>query len=237
MAMALDLITEALVTVKALAVGETPGADMTTDALNKFNEVLEALSLQSLAIYASTETAVPLVAGVAVYNLGPDGVGQRPLSANAVDSVWLTYDGVDFPVEIIGQGEYNGIAIKQTTGLPCWVAIKNGFPNATISLYPVPDKAAVLKISQQKAFAPAETLYDTFLMPPGYRRMVRLMLAWELQSDYPGMAPDEVAKLQRDVSAALGAVKRANLEPVLMVSDAAGMGFGNSGYGNWRDGT
>jgi hypothetical protein len=66
MASVLDLITAALVTVKALAVGETPGADMTTDALDKFNDVLESLSIQNLAVYASIDTVVPLIANQAV---------------------------------------------------------------------------------------------------------------------------------------------------------------------------
>lgn len=237
MAAVLELITEALVTVKALAVGETPDDAMTQDAMTKFNEVLEALSLQNLAIYASTDTVIPLLAGVARYTLGPGGLGQRPLSANSIDSSTITYDGVDFRADIIGQSRYDELSVKATTGIPCWIAFDNGFPNATISLYPTPERAAVLKLSQRKEFAPATSLSDTFLMPPGYRRMVRLMLAWELLSDYPGMGMDEVAKLQRDVASAIAAVKRNNNEDLILKSEAAWLGSGARGWGNWRDGT
>lgn len=237
MATVLELITDALVTVKALAVGETPDADMTTDAMSKFNEVLEALSLQNLAIYASTDTVIPLLPGVRRYTLGPGGLGQRPLSANSIDSVTVTYEGTDFPVEVVTQDRYDALAVKETTGIPCWMAYDNGYPDATMTLYPAPERTALLTLSQRKAFAPATSLADTFLMPSGYRRMVRLMLAWELLSDYPGMGADEVAKLQRDVAGALGAVKRANTENSILVSEAAYLGSAGRGWGSWRDGT
>src|SRR5438094_476510 len=131
MAAVLDLITAALVTVKALAVGETPGPDMTTDALDKFNDVLEALSIQNLAVYSTA---------------------------------------------------------------------------------------------------------DTFAMPPGYRRLIRLMLAWELRTDYPGLGAQELQNLKDDVAGALGSVKRANIEPVMLRSEVADLDASGGGYVNWRDG-
>src|SRR5438093_9955105 len=119
MAAVLDLITAALVTVKALAVGETPGPDMTTDALDKFNDVLEALSIQNLAVYATADTVVPLEANQSAYILGPAGVGQRPLSMDSIDSARVTFgNGVDFPIEIVPKAEYDALAVKKTPGVP-----------------------------------------------------------------------------------------------------------------------
>lgn len=237
MAAVLDLITAALVTVKALAVGETPGADMTTDALDKFNDVLEALSIQNLAVYASIDTVVPLVANQAAYILGPAGVGQRPLSINSIDSARTTFGGVDFPIEIVADVDYDALAVKQVPGIPEWAALDNDYPNATLTLYPVPYQAGTLTVTQRQQFTRASALTDTFDMPPGYRRLIRNMLAWELRTDYPGMGPQEVQNLKDDVAGALGSVKRANIEPVLMRSEVAELSAGGgSGYVNWRDG-
>jgi hypothetical protein len=224
MATVLEVITAALVTVKAMAVGETPGADMTTDALDKFNDVLEVLSIQNLAVYASVDAVVPLVANQAAYLVGPGGVGQRPLGMNAIDSVRVTFgDGVDYPVDLVPQDEYDSLAVKQSTGVPEWAAYDNGYPNATLQLFPVPYQAGTLTLSQRKQFTAASTLYDTFDMPPGYRRLIRLMLAWELRTDYPGLGAQELQNLKDDVAGALGSVKRANIEPVLLRSDVAGL--------------
>lgn len=237
MAAVLDLITAALVTVKALAVGETPGADMTTDALDKFNDVLEALSIQNLAVYASIDTVVPLIANQAVYVLGPAGTGQRPLSMNSIDSARVTYNGVDYQVAVVTDVEYDALAVKQTTGVPCWLALDNDYPNATISLWPVPYQAGVLTLSQRQQFTAASALTDTFDMPPGYRRLIRLMLAWELRTDYPGLGPQELQNLKDDLAGALGSVKRANIEPVLMRSEVAELDASGGGvFVNWRDG-
>jgi hypothetical protein len=236
MAAVLDLITAALVTVKALAVGETPGPDMTTDALDKFNDVLEALSIQNLAVFASVDTVVPLVANQAAYILGPAGVGQRPLSMDSIDSARATFGGVDFPIEIVADVDYDALAVKQIPGIPEWAALDNDYPNATLTLYPVPYQVGVLTVTQRQQFTRANALTDAFDMPPGYRRLIRLMLAWELRTDYPGMGPQELQNLKDDLAGALGSVKRANIEPVLLRSEVADMSASGGGYVNWRDG-
>jgi hypothetical protein len=90
---------------------------MTTDALDKFNDVLEALSIQNLAVYASVDTVVPLVANQAAYILGPGGVGQRPLSMDSIDSARTTFGGVDFPLEIVAEDvDYDAMAGEGDTG-------------------------------------------------------------------------------------------------------------------------
>jgi hypothetical protein len=236
MSAVLDLITSALITVKALAVGETPGADMTTDALDKFNDVLEALSIQNLAVYSNTATAVPLVAGQAAYVLGPAGVAPRPLSMDAIDSAFITFNGVDFPVDVVPQDQYDGLAVKSTSGVPTWAALNGGYPTATLSLWPVPYQAGTLTLRQLQPFTRASALTDTFDMPPGYRRLIRLMLAWELRTDYPGLGPQELQNLKDDVTGAIANVKRSNMEPTLMRSEVADLDCSGGGYVNWRDG-
>lgn len=236
MAVVLDLITEALVTVKALAVGETAPADMTSDALNKFNEVLEALSLQGLAVFKTTETSFPLVAGQAIYTIGPTGgvVAGRP---NGIDAAFTTFTGVDFPLDIRTDTDYAGLGVKNTTGIPQWLVWVNDYPNATLKFWPVPNQTASATLYQRTSFTSAAALTDTFDMPPGYRKMIRLMLAWELLSDYPGMSQPEIQKIIVDKAEATGWVKRGNDEPVLLRSDAEAMGqsYGNS-WVDWRTG-
>lgn len=233
----LDLITEALVAVKALAAGETPGADMTTDGLTRFNEVLESLSLQDLAIFANTFTAVPLQANKRDYSIGPSGdvIAQRPLAAEAISAAYVTYNGADMPVEVVALERWAGIVVKGTPGIPTWAAFDSGWPNTTLHLWPVPYQAATLTLIQQLPFTAAPTLTSVVDMPPGYRRMLRLMLAWELLSDYPGMTADQVAKLKADKTDAIALVKGNNGGGEdLMRSEVADLMGGS--YVNWRDG-
>lgn len=232
----LDLITEALVAVKALAAGETPGSDMTTDGLTRFNEVLESLSLQDLAIFANTFTQVPLQVNQADYSIGPSGdvIGQRPLSAESISAAYVTYNGADFPVEVVALERWAGIVVKNTPGIPKWAAFDSGWPNTTLHLWPVPYLGATLTLIQQVPFTAATDLTTVVDMPPGYRRMLRLMLSWELITDYPGMTPDQVNKLKADKTEAIALVKGNNGSDDVMRSDVIGL-FGG-GYVNWRDG-
>lgn len=237
MAKVLELFTEALVTVKALAVGETPGSRMTVDALNKFNEVLEALSIQNLAVYTTLKTTFPLVPNKASYTLGPSGevVTQRP---TGLDSGFVTFGLVDFPVDITkSEAEYARLALKSQPGFPEWGVYDPGYPNGTLVLWPVPDQAGTMTIYQNQQFASAAALSDDVALPPGYRKMIRLMLAWELASDYPGLSMGELEKLDLDLKGATALVKRANNQnPPLLRSEVASLGCSGGGFGNWREG-
>jgi hypothetical protein len=120
--------------------------------------------------------------------------------------------------------------------VPTWAALDNDYPNATISLFPVPYQAGVMTLTQRQQFTRANALTDTFDMPPGYRRMIRLMLAWELRTDYPGLGAQELQNLKDDVAGAIGTVKRSNIEPVMLRSEVADLEASGGGYVNWRDG-
>lgn len=236
MATVLDLITEALITVKALAVGETPGADMTTNALVKFNDVLEALSIQNLALFASTATTFSLVNGQAQYTIGPTGqvAGARP---PFLETGYVSLQGADFPVDLTKtEEEYAALAIKSTPGIPEWGIYEPAYPNGVLTLWPVPYLPSTMTIYQNTALPAAATLQTTFAMPPGYRRMIRLLLSWELATDYPGMSGDEISKLQSDGQGAIALVKRNNRKPQLMRSEVSLLDCSGGSYGNWRTG-
>lgn len=236
MAVVLDVITEALVTIKAMAVGETVPADMANDALIKFNDVLDALSIQNLAVYTTLRTAFPLVAGTAQYTIGPSGtvVAQRP---PYIDTAYVNLQGVDFEVEIHTEAEYALISLKTQPGLPEWAIYDQTYPNGTVTLWPVPDQAYTFTLLQNQQFTNATALTDTFDMPPGYRKMIRMLLAWDLLSDYPGMTPAEVAKLLQDKNDAVALVKRNTKKPEMLRSEVAELDCSGGGnYANWRDG-
>jgi hypothetical protein len=231
-----DLVKEALVTVKALANGEPASPAMSTIGLTRFNEVLEALSIQNLAVFSTLQTTFPLVAGTGSYTIGPSGVvtAQRP---PFLQTAFVSYQGVDFPVEVKTEQEYANLALKTQPGIPQWLIYDPAYPNGVMVLWPVPNVAATMTIYQNKEFTAAATLYDTFAMPPGYRRMIRLLLAWELTTDYPGMKPSEMEKLESDAKGALALVKRNNKKPSLLRSEVAALDCSGSGnVGNWRNG-
>lgn len=236
MATVLELVIDALVTVKALAVGETPGADMTTDALTKFNEILEALSIQNLAVFSNVTTTIPLTVGVGSYSIGPTGAAVVPRPSD-ITAAFVTYAGVDFPLDQHSENDYAYLALKSQPGLPSWYIYSPDYPNGTIILWPVPAQPSTLTVYQSLAFTAAATLIDQVALPPGYRKMIRLLLAWELASDYPGMTAAELQKLEGDAKAAVSLVKRVNDQPTMLSSEVASLNASGGGdWGNWRTG-
>ncbi len=133
--------------------------------------------------------------------------------------------------------EYAGLALKSTPGIPEWGIYDAGYPNGVLVLWPVPYQAATMTILQNKAFTAATALTDSFQMPPGYRKMVRLLLSWELASDYPGMSGPELEKLSGDAKEARALVKRNNRKPEFLRSDVSRLDCSGGGsFGNWRNG-
>lgn len=235
MATVLDLVTDALITVKALAVGEPVDPDMSSDALNRFNDILEALSIQNLAVFKTLQTTFPLVNGTGSYTIGPSGavVAQRP---PFLRTAYVTFQGIDYPVDLHTEDEYARIGLKSQPGVPEWMIYDPGYPNGTIVLWPVPNQAMTMTVYQNTQFTAATSLFDTFDMPPGYRRMIRLLLAWELTSDYPGMNGPELEKLEADTKGAVALVKRNNKKPQLLRSEVANLDCSGGNVGNWRTG-
>lgn len=236
MAVVLDVITEALVTIKAVAAGETVPSDMANDALIKFNDVLEALSIQNLAVYTILRTSFPAVPGIAQYTIGPTGTVavQRP---PYIDTAYVFQSGVDTIVEMHTAKEYSLLSLKTQPGIPIWGIYDQTYPNGTLTLWPVPDQAYVVSFLQNQIFAAAGALTDAFDLPPGYRKMIRLLLALDLQPDYPGMTAPELAKLMQDSSNATALVKRNTKKPEMLRSEVAELDCsGGSNYSNWRDG-
>lgn len=231
----LDLVTDALVAVKALAAGETASPSMSTTALNRFNDVQEALSIQNLAVFKTLQTTFPLVNGTASYTIGPSGavVAQRP---PFLQTAFATFQGIDYPVDPHTEEEYARIGLKSQPGIPEWMIYDPGYPNGTIVLWPVPNQSMSLTLYQNTAFTEAATLFDNFAMPPGYRRMIRLLLSWELASDYPGLTGPELEKLEADCKGAVALVKRNNKKPQLLRSEVAQLDCSNGNVGNWRTG-
>ena len=202
---------------------------MNNQDTNNQSIIIEDLSTQNLAIYSQQVQVFNLVAGTATYTLGPTGTwaGSRPTH---IDQAWVTYNSIDFPVEYYDNNRFNGIAFKgQTSVLPQAFSFDGSVSNATVTLWPVPTLVLPISIAANRQLTQIPTINTTLVLPPGYARMLRLLLARELQSEYGVMlSPVTLQMAER----ALGSVKRANLMPVEASFDPMYMG----NCGSWADG-
>jgi hypothetical protein len=215
-----DLITRALRLANIVGEGQTPSPEQTGDALSTLNDMVDAWNLDSLMVYQTTSDQVTLIPGQGTYTVG-SGANfdiQRPVRIN---SAYVIYQGVSFPLDEINADEYSKITLKgfeQT--LPRFFLYLNTYPSGTLTLWPAPTLAIPLVLACDRVVA-AFALGDTLSLAPGYSKALRANLAMELCPEYGREPSASLAKMARESKAD---IKRANYVPVVASFDTAIVG-------------
>lgn len=214
----LAIITKAMQHIGAIATGETPSAAESADGLIAFNDVLETLNLQNLAVYGAAAEAFTTIAGQARYTIGATGdwVTSRPVS---IGEAFCTVQGIDFPIDSWTYPEYMAVAYKaDRSSIIERLVYVNDYPLGVIYLFPTPDAAVTVSIDTMRQLTAATLVSDTVSVPPGYARMLAYAVAVELAPQYGAAPPVAYA------AATLALVKRANRVPALASFDATLVG-------------
>lgn len=182
MTTALDEIKLALKSIGQLAAGETPAAEDTADALEVFNEMLDAMSTERLMIYSTQDQTFTWATGAASKTIGPTGdfVGNRPASVDR-KTYFKDASGYSYPLTIIGEEEYNEISDKTSgSSYPEYLFVNMTMPDVTLTVYPVPSSETYWHIVSLVELSQPAGLATTLSFPPGYKKMFRTNLAVEL---------------------------------------------------------
>lgn len=209
-----DLIRSSMRLIGAIATGETPTADETADGLLCLNDLLENWSTESLSVWGSSNQTFSLVPGKATYTIGPAGdwVAPRPQS---IDDAYMAFSGVDFPVAIISQSQYNGISIKMMAQpITERLLYVNEDPLGVVTVWPVPTQAAPITLSMGRVLSAPVGATDVLTGPPGFLKALRYCLAVEFAPEFGVDANATVLQVATD---AKGDYKRANI-PLLVSS-------------------
>lgn len=203
-----DLIRSSMRLIGAIATGETPTADETADGLLVLNDMLENWSTETLSVWGSSNQTFNLVANQSVYTIGPTGnwVTTRPQD---IDDAYMNFAGVDFPVKVISQTQYNEINLK-TMKQPIVERLLyvNEFPLGVVTVWPVPTSAAPITLTMNRILSFPVLATDTLTGPPGFLKALRYCLAVEFAPEFGVEASNTVIQVAAD---AKGDYKRANL--------------------------
>ena len=225
MAAALDLITDALIELGVVSVGEPISPEDSTIGLSALNAMLDGWNTQNLTIYATYDATFAFVPGKASYTIGPaaDWVGLRPVS---LISQYVRYNGVDFDVQSIDQEIYNLIPIKAQPGiLPEVVLLNESYPLAQMTFWPVPNQALNFTYSTNSLLTQPATLQTVLSLPPGYYRAMRLNLTVELAGRYGRQLSPVTLRM---AATSLGDVRRLNKRTPIARFDEALLQGGSS---------
>ena len=219
-----DLIPSALRRAGVIASGEPATADEINDSLYVLSDVLESLSAERLAVWAARNQTFSTVPGQQQYTIGAGGNFNTPRPLAIVDA-YCTFNGVDFPIDIVDQLKYNTIPLKNVQQpIVERLLYVPEFPLGVITLFPVPQQAMPLVLTCASPLVQQNVaLTDVLTGPPGFAKMIRLVLALELCGEFQ-LSPD--ATLPGLASDAKADYKRTNIGLVTSTVDLALLGPG-----------
>jgi len=234
------LITRALLSVGAIAEGETPSASLAMQCHAVLAGIVDAWAIDRLFLYQSTRTVQTFVAGQADYTLGTGGDfdQDRPAFVDAITVLDTTSaPAVECPpLRAFTDDEWTRVPDKAMSGDPAiGYTLNRSMPLMTITFYPVPASTMYRPV----IYAPGGILTDippldtAIVMPPGYYKALHYALAAEL-SMIPGLSPAPRGDLGKMASLSIARIKSQNVQIGTLGVDDALLG-GGPGY-NWRTG-
>lgn len=219
MAKAIDIIRRAYMDINVIGSSEAPTASQASDALDSLNQLLDTWANESLMVYELVLENFNLVPGQSAYTMGPSGNFNttRPVS---VESAYVRWNGVDYPLSIVNTDQYDGIPLKTTPNqIPYVLYVDASYPLTTIKLFQTPnDSSAQIFMESRKPFTKFASLTGDVNMPPGYERALRWNLGLEL---CPENGVEAKPTLLRHANNSKKWVKRTNWEPLVQELDEA----------------
>lgn len=214
---ALKILEGSAKLINCLMPGETLDANDTGDLLEKFNDLLEAWSIDNLNIYGSAPTVFNLVGGQTTpYTYGAGGTfnGQRP---ERIGGAYVTYLGVDYSLESKTQDEYSGISLKTQTGfIPEIFTYVSAFPLGLFYIWPIPLQAMTINLLDDRILTQIADVNAVLSLPQGYTRSFKYCLAVEIAPVFGKQASADVKEIAVSSRAA---IKRLNSENSVMTFD------------------
>ena len=120
----------------------------------------------------------------------------------------MTRGGIDYPLYVATQSEWNGIIQKSTESqIPGVIYYEPTFPLGTVRLVRA-DRGAANNAGGQYTVAAVADIGDTLVFPPGYERALRYALAVELAPEYPAVTLSQ--RVIDTADEALALIKSAN---------------------------
>lgn len=213
----IELIKRAYRLIGVYSIGETPTADEAVDGLTALNAMLDEWSTESLMIPAMTLDVITLTPNVATYTIGATGgtVSDRPVEIS--EASYIQYGTLSYPIDILTLAEYNELTLKSlSTQVPQSLLYRATYPNATITLYPIPAAVMTLNLWSSKQLNVFQYLTDVINMPPAYENAIVFNLAKELANEFSVQLSNQIMIKATSTKRKL---KRVNFEPPMLSLD------------------
>jgi len=238
----LDIATDALTEIGALAAGETvPSADAAL-CLTRANNLLDEWAARKVYAYNVNFAVYTLTAGHGPHLIGPGlaspdfNVSQRPIKIEGATIILTNLvTPVDTaPLGIRDDAWWKNQRVKSLqSNIPTDLYYSPDWPNGALNLWPVPNFAYQLRLESWVLLTQFASINDTFSLPPAYRKAIMLTLAEELCGPFEKQPSPMLILKARD---ARKAVQGNNIcSPRITTSEAGQGGMARRGF-NWLTG-
>jgi hypothetical protein len=205
------IISRAMRLGSNLGVGEALSAAEAQNGLEALNAMLDSWANDNMFVFVLTNDIIPITANIASYTIGPTGgtVSVRPIAIDP--ATYLDIGIVSYPLQQLTTNQYGQVTLKTlAAGIPQAIWYNPTFPNATLTLYPIPSTEATLNLWTTKQITSFPLLTTILNMPPGYEDAIVMSLAEIFGLEF-GVEPSQT--LARKAMLARKAIKRTNFRP------------------------
>lgn len=199
-----DVVESALRKIQAYASGEQVEEHDMTDGIKALLVMLRHWSSRGLLIFATMTDTLTLVSGQATYTWEHNSFAadiQTPLP-NKVLTVVLRDGELLRDINLLNKSRFMKLERGEELAKPIDCTVDFGFPVASITFSPVPDKVYTVKIESSKPYSDVtdEAFGEGYelQLPLIYEEAVIYNLAVRLASEYGKVVPPDVASLAND---------------------------------------
>ena len=199
-----DLINRAYKDLTVLGEGDTATAEMMTDGLDVFNDIIDLWNAQELTLFQVQEETFSL-SGAQSYTIGSGGVWNTTRPEH-IESIWYRRDSVDYPVELLDSVGWGRIELKSdsTDWLYC-AYYDAAFPLAKVYVHSLASTGSVL--IQSRKLLSSGTLDTVISLPAGYAVTIRAEIASRLAGQF---GKEVSASILRNAAEGMKAIKSRN---------------------------
>lgn len=187
-----QLITDALLQATVIGIDQQLDDARSSIGLRRLQRMIDSWANVRDLIFATTQESFTMTANQASYSTTLLTSG-RPVS---VDSMWVSLNSIDYPVQMRSEQWYNAITYKPTAAVPDNCYYDPSMPNGAFYFYPVPYAAFTCYVVRCDALTGALTMNTVLTMPKGYEKALVDCLAVDVFPSMKGSAKPIPADLR-----------------------------------------
>lgn len=222
----LDIITNAMKEIGAIAIDEVPTDSDAQFCLSKLNGMLGLWQTESLMVYGRDVNVYTLLPNQASYTIGIGGDINATRPTQIVDAYVRDTNNNDYKMYVTTNSEdYSDIVSKTVNStIPTFLYYNAGTPLGTIRLWPeLSDSSYRLVLWTWTILSEFAAVTDTVIVPPGYERALTSNLAITIAAAFGATVAPTLAV---EAVSSKGQLKKYNVVVPTMGFDRAVTGSG-----------